>query len=135
MTAKLAQLTANAMADAIDDRVNAGGAGKIIIYSGTEPATADTALSGNTVLATFTLSNPAFGAASSGVITLAGVPKTVAAAATANATFFRLFQSDGATCVAQGTVGTSGQQLNLNTISITSGVNVTITSGTITMPT
>lgn len=135
MTAKLAVLTANAMADALDDRVNAGGAGKIIIYSGTEPATADTALSGNTVLATFTLSNPAFGAASSGVITLSGTPLTVAAAATGTATFFRIFQNNGTTCVAQGTAGTSGQQLNLNTTSVTSGVNVTITSGSITMPT
>lgn len=132
MTAKLAQLTANAMADAIDTYM--GNAGKIIIYSGTEPATADTALSGNTVLATFTGGSPVFGAAASGTITLQGVPLTVAASATGTATFFRLFQTNGTTCVAQGTVGTSGQQLNLNTTSITSGVNVTITSGTINMP-
>lgn len=134
MTAKLAQLTANAMADALDTYANTGGAGKIIIYNGTEPATADTALSGNTALATFTCSNPMFGAASSGTITLAGVPLTVAATATGTATFFRIFQNNGTTVVAQGTVGTSGQQLNLNTTSITSGVNVTITSGTINMP-
>lgn len=135
MAAKLAQATANAMADAVDDRANGGsGAAKIRIYSGTEPATADTALSGNTLLADFTCQDPAFGAASSGTITLAGVPLTVAAAATGTATFFRILQSDATTVVAQGTVGTSGQQLNLNTTSITSGVNVTITSGTINMP-
>jgi hypothetical protein len=34
-----------------------------------------------------------------------------------------------------GSVATSGAQINLNTTSITSGVNVTITSGTVTMPT
>lgn len=138
MTSKLAQLTANVMADAITTRTNAGGAGgKLIIYNGTEPATADTALSGNTVLATFTLQftgTGAFGAASSGTISLNGVPLTVPASATGTASFFRIFQSNGTTCVAQGTVGTSGQQLNLNTTSITSGVNVTVTSGTINMP-
>lgn len=133
MTAKLAQLTANAMADAITTYM--GNTGKIIIYSGTEPVTADTALSGNTVLATFTGGSPVFGAASSGTITLSGVPLTVAASATGTATFFRMYKTDGTTKVAQGTVGTSGQQLNLNTTSITSGVNVTITSGTINMPT
>lgn len=132
MASKLAQLTANVMADAITTRI--GTSGKIIIYGPSEPATADTALTGQTVLATFTCSATAFGAASSGTITLAGVPLTVAASATGTATFYRIFQSNGTTCIAQGTVGTSGQQMNLNTTSITSGVNVTITSGTINMP-
>jgi hypothetical protein len=44
-------------------------------------------------------------------------------------------KSDATTVALQGSVGTSGQQLNLNTTSITSGVNVTVTSGTVTMPT
>lgn len=140
MTAKLAQLTANAMADALDAYANTGGAAKIVIYGssgGSVPSTADTALtipSQHQVLATFTCSNPAFGSASSGTITLSGTPLTVAATATGTATFFRIWQNNGTTCVAQGDVGTSGQQLNLNTTSITSGVNVTITSGTINMP-
>lgn len=135
MATKLTNTIASLLADAIDNDVNAGGAGKIIIYNGTEPATADTALSGNTVLATFTLSNPAFGAASNGVITLSGTPLTVAASASGTATFFRLLRNNGTTVVLQGAVGTSGQQLNLNTTTITSGVNVTITSGTVTVPT
>lgn len=132
MATKLSTATANDMADALDAYM--GNAGKIIIYSGTEPATANTALSGNTVLATFTGGSPVFGAASGGIITLSGTPLTVAASATGTATFFRAFKTDGTTVVFQGTVGTSGQQLNLNTTSITSGVNVTITSGTVTMP-
>lgn len=133
MTAKLAQLTANAMADAITTRI--GTSGKLRIYSGTEPATADTALSGNTLLADFTLSATAFGAASSGTITLNGTPLTVAAAASGTATFFRILKSDATTVVCQGTVATSGGQLNLNTTAITASVNVTVTSGTINMPT
>jgi hypothetical protein len=130
---KLTTAAASALADALTTYV--GNTGKIIIYSGTEPATANTALSGNTVLATFTGGSPVFGAAASGVITLSGVPLTVAASASGTATFFRLFKTDATTCALQGTVGTSGQQLNLNTTTITSGVNVTITSGTVTMPT
>jgi hypothetical protein len=38
--------------------------GKLILYTGTQPTTPETALSGNTPLATFTFANPAFGSAS-----------------------------------------------------------------------
>ena len=56
------------MADLIDDAVNAGtGAGKIQFA-----ATADTTFS--TLLAEITCQDPAFSAASSGVITLQGTP-------------------------------------------------------------
>lgn len=135
MAVRLSAALANALANAVDDTVNGGPAGGTIkIYTGTQPATADTAISGPTLLATFTLSDPGFGNSSGGVITLAGVPLTVAAAATGTAGFFRLSDSTGAS-VLDGSVGTSGNQINLNTTSITSGVNVTITSGTITMPT
>jgi hypothetical protein len=133
MTASLAQLAANAMADALTTYV--GSTGKIIIYDGDVPANADASLSSNTALATFTLGSSAFGSASSGTISLSGVPLTVAADATGTASFFRITKSDGTTVVAQGSVGTSGAQLNLNTVAITEDVNVTITSGSINMPT
>lgn len=134
MATKLTNTIASLLADAIDNDANTSGPGKIILYGGSEPATADTAPSA-TVLATFTLSATAFGAASNGVITLAGVPLTVAASASGTATHFRLTRGNGTTVILQGTVGTSGAQLNLNTVTITSGVNVTITSGTVTVPT
>lgn len=134
MATKLTNATASALANAITTAT--GTAGKVVIYSGTEPATADTAITTQTVLVTFTQAagQNMFGAASNGVITLANTPLTQAAAATGTASFFRITTSAG-TVVLQGTVGTSGAQLNLNTVSITSGVNVTITSGTVTMPT
>jgi hypothetical protein len=136
MAVRLSASLANTLANAIDDSFNAGsGAATIKIYTGSQPATADTAASG-TLLATFTLGDPAFGAASGGVITLNGTPLTVAAAATGTAGWFRAESNGGSTLtVLDGSVGTSGNQINLNTTSITSGVNVTITSGTITMPT
>jgi hypothetical protein len=131
MAVRLSASLANSLADAVDTAI--GNAGKIEIRTGTQPATADTAASG-TLLATFTLGSPGFGAASSGVITLAGVPLTVAASSTGTAGYFRLMTSANSS-IMDGAIGTSGQQINLNTTSITTGVNVTITSGTITMPT
>jgi len=135
MAVRLAVATANTLASAVTTAVDAGtGAGTLKIYTGSQPATGDTSTGGSTLLATFTLNDPSFGAASNGVITLAGTPKTVAAAATGTAGWFRIETSTPGN-VLDGSVGTSGQQINLNTTSITSGVNVTITSGTITMPT
>jgi hypothetical protein len=133
MAVRLAQALATTLADAVDTYL--GNGGTIKIYTGTQPATADTGIGGSTLLATFTLGSPGFGNAVNGVITLSGTPLTVAAAATGTAGWFRMWKSDGTTAVLDGSVGTSGAQINLNTTSITSGVNVSITSGTITMPT
>src|SRR5690606_8893783 len=133
MAVRLSVGLANQMANAIDTYI--GTTGTIKIYTGTQPATADTTVpGGSTLLATFSLGNPAFGDASNGVITLEDTPLTVAANATGTAGWFRLEKGDG-TDVLDGSVGTSGAQINLNTTSITEGVNVSITSGKITMPT
>lgn len=131
MAVRLSASLANTLADAVDTAL--GNAGTIKIYTGTQPVTADTAESG-TLLATFTLGSPGFGSASSGTITLLDVPITVAAVATGTAGWFRMETSAGSN-ILDGSVGTSGNQINLNTTAVTSGVNVTITSGTITFPT
>lgn len=134
MAVRLAAATANSMATAIAAAVDLQtGAGTIKVYTGTQPVTGDSAETGS-LLATFTLATTAFTGPSSGQLTLASTPLTVAAAATGTAGWFRLEDASGNN-VLDGTVGTSGQQLNLNTLSITNGVNVTITSGTITVPT
>lgn len=140
MAISLATATRNAMADAAVDLIDVGAGtnGSLVVYSGTPPATADTALSGNTALATFTLADPAFGAAASGVATLDATPTlTTTGDAAGTATFFRIYDQDGANLtdvVLQGAVATSGAELNLNTTTISVGVNVEITSGTFTMP-
>lgn len=134
MAVRLAVALANSLADAVTAAVDAGGtAGTIKIYTGPQPTTADDVVTG-TLLASFTLSDPSFASASSGVITLAGVPLTVAASDTGTAGWFRMEDSTGAN-VMDGSIGLSGNQINLNTTAITDGVNVTITSGTVTMPT
>jgi hypothetical protein len=127
---------ASAMADALNDYIGTGA--KLIVYGNdaSAPANANAATGSATPLVEFTLDTPLGFTESGGVLTLDTSPAlTEAADATGTAAFFRLFQDDGTTVVLQGSVGTSGAELNLNTTSITTGVNVTITSGTITMPT
>ena len=127
--------TANAAAcDAVVDLIDAGaGAGTIQIRSGTQPADADDAATG-TLLATLTFSDPAFGAASSaGVATASAITQDSSADATGTASWARVLDSDSNT-VFDCDVGTSGATINLNTVSITAGATVSITSFTVTHP-
>lgn len=101
-----------------------GNAGKLRIYSGTRPATGGTA---TTLLAEFTLGSPFAPAPSNGVQSPT-LPSPVNAGATGTATWFRVTKSDG-TFVEDGDVG---QEMTLNTTTITSGLQVSITSWTIT---
>lgn len=134
MTLRVSNAARSAAADAIRLLVDGGvGAGKLRIYDGSQPAGPDTALSGQTMLAEFTLADPAFGAASNGVATLASTPRTTTGAAAGTAAWFRVLDSNNV-AVMDGAVGTSGAELNLNTLTISVGVNVEITSGSITMP-
>lgn len=125
----LTNTAANAAADAVTALANSG---KLRIYSGTKPATADTALSGNTLLAELTMNATAFGAASAGVATANSITSDSSADATGTATFFRLFKSDGTTVICDGTVGTSGCDLNINTTSIVAGAVVAVSAFTYT---
>lgn len=86
-----------------------------------------------TILAQPTFANPAFGAAAAGVATANAITDETNAPATGTAAVGRIRDRNNAT-VANFTVGTSGQDLNLNTTSITAGDRVSITSMTITAP-
>ena len=106
------------------------GTGSIIrLYDGTQPTNANTAISTQTLLVSLTISG-AFGTDSNGTITL-GTVTNGTAVASSTATFFRIVKSDGTTVVMDGSVGTSGADLNLNTTTIASGQVVGITAGTI----
>ncbi|GAA3251614.1 hypothetical protein [Nonomuraea helvata] len=125
----------SAACDAVVDRVDVGTtnpAGRLRIYSGSQPASANSAATG-TLLAEVPLALPAFTAASNGVATLLGVPLTTDGLAAGTAGWFRIVDRDGGT-VLDGSAGTSGTQLILNTATISPGVTVQINSGTITMP-
>lgn len=104
------------------------------IYSGTKPTNANTALSGNTLLAELSLNATAFGASSSGTKTANAITDDSSANATGTATFFRAFKSDGTSAVIDGTVGTSNADAIINTTSIVSGGTVSCSSWTVTWP-
>jgi hypothetical protein len=133
MATRIANASASAACDGVVDRLDAGGAGTIEIRTGTQPATADTAASG-TLLATLTLPNPAFGAASNGVAT-ANAIAAVAAVATNTAGWFRAKSGGGATVLDGSITATGGGgDMQLNSVSLVNGVNVQVTSWTVTMP-
>lgn len=123
-------LLKNAQLDALD--TYCGSSPLLRIYDGTPPADANTALSSNTLLATLTMSATPFGAASGGTLTAASISNDSSADATGTASFFRILQSDATTVVLQGSVSTSGADLNLNTTSIVSGGPVAVSSLVIT---
>jgi hypothetical protein len=76
---------------------------------------------------------PAYGAAAAGVATANAIGDDTDADATGTAAVGRAKDRDNTTCH-DFTIGTSGEDLNLNTVSITSGDTVSITAATITMP-
>ena len=114
----------NAAAAAIAALCNGG---KLRIYDGAQPATADTALTTQNLLAEFAFANPAFGAAGSGIESVAGaLIATVLRAGTA--TWARIVQSDGSTVVMDGTVGVSNANVILNAVTLSTPAQLTISS-------
>lgn len=109
----------NARLDAVATQI--GNAGKLEI--GTTGMAA--------ILATFTLNSPAAGAATGGVLTFSGFPKTVAASATGTAAAARVRKSDNTDIITGLTVGTASADVILDSTSITSGQNVTLNSATL----
>jgi hypothetical protein len=129
MTIRIPSASRNAAVDAI---TALAASGSIEIRSGSQPASASDTATG-TLLATLTLDGTPFGAGSSGAATLSDTPLSVNGAATGTAGWFRMKGSGGST-VLDGSVGTSGADLNLSSTSVVSGAPVQITSGTLTMP-
>lgn len=133
MTTSLSTARRNA---AVDGHAAALNNGFLRVYAGSVPANADAALGGATLLGTLGLGATAFGAAASGTATANPITADSAADATGTASFFRAFASDGTTVVLQGTVTATGGGgvLELNTVAITAGVQIAVTSFTLTRP-
>jgi len=125
---KRSNVAANAACDAMAALANAG---KLRIYSGSQPTDADTALSGQTLLAELTMGNPAFNAAVAGVATATAITSDPSADATGTATWFRLLQSDGTTVISDGSAGTSSADLILATTSIVAAAVIAVTAFTL----
>ena len=135
MTIHLSTALRNARCDLVADSLDAGaGAGKIRIYSGTQPAGPDTAIGAQVLLAELACADPAFGASAAGTATLDATPVlTTTGLAAGTATWFRALDSNNVAAM-DGSAGTSGTDLILNTTTISVGVTVEATAGTITDP-
>lgn len=135
----LSDNTAKVMADAATVLCNSG---TIKIYGNTQAADANTAVGAQTLLATLTFGSTAFAASTAGGTTpsrkATGTANTItgdtSADATGTATWFRVLKTDGTTVVLDGSVGTSGADMNLATTSLVAGVDVEITSFTFAQP-
>ena len=128
---KIATTTRNAIVDAITTAV--GASGLLKIYSGTQPTNVQTALGAQVLLAQLALSATFAPAAASGVLTANAITQDSSADATGTAGWYSLQTSAGVRIV-EGEVGTSGADLNLNTVSIVIGGPVAVTSFTYTAP-
>lgn len=132
-TTRISNAAATAEADAFSDQLDNG---YLRIYDSTggtgQPATVDTAIGSQVLLAELRFSATASPAASNGVITFSALTADASANASGTASWFRAFKSDGTTAIWDGSVGTSGATLNLNSVAISSGAEVSVTSLTYT---
>jgi hypothetical protein len=129
MAIKLSVAVRNARVNAIETVI--GTSAVLKIRSGAAPTNITDADSG-TVLATLTLPSDWMAAASAGAAAKSGTWEDASADATGTAAHFRIYASDGTTQHMQGTVGTSGSDLNLDSVSFTAGQAFSVTSFTIT---
>jgi hypothetical protein len=121
----------NAMLDTFTSGIGSSPLLRIYDATGGVPANANTALGSQVLLGTLTFSATPFPAASAGTLTANAITQDSSADATGTAAFFRILNNAGTVTYAQGTVGTSGADLNLNTTSIVAGGPISVTSLTI----
>ena len=129
MTIGLATSVRNSRMNVIRDAIDAGaGPGLLRLYTGPRPATGGAV---TTLLAELTFSDPSYAAASSGSITANAINQDTSANADGVAVWARIVDSTGQ-FVLDCDVGTSGSDINLNSVSIATGLAVEITSSTLT---
>ena len=128
---------AQGMLTALGQKIDAGTAAIIQIRSGAQTTNVEDTPTG-TVLAELTCAATAFSGISDtnpgARATFAAITADSSADASGTAGHFRILTQAGGTAVAMGSVGTTGCDLNLNTVAITAGSQVSITSATIDQP-
>lgn len=129
MTVQLSVAVRNARLDSIETIL--GTAPILRIFTGAAPANCAAANSG-TVLATLTLPSDWLAAAASGAKAKAGTWADASADATGTAAHFRIHDSGDVACHLQGTVGVSGTDMIVDSVSFTAGQSFTITTFTLT---
>lgn len=100
---------ANLMLDQLEPDADGG---KLNIYDGDMPATADTAITDQNLLVSLTLNSPAFPSAVDGILTANPISDGTVAM-TGTGTWFRVFKADGTTAIYQGSAGVGDFDLDL----------------------
>ena len=135
---KISTTARNALVDALTTLIDVGtGGGRVEIRAGAPPTNVSDASSGGSPLATLTLQDPSYAAASGGTATVNAITP-VTASASGDAGYFRIYANGAADTAAilQGTAGEAADtpDLEFDEKSIVSGGTVTITALSITMP-
>lgn len=131
MALQLSTTVRNALLDAIEAAI--GTSPILRIRTGSAPANPAAADTG-TVLATLTLPSDWMAAASSGSKAKSGTWQDASADNSGTAGHFRIYDSGDTACHIQGTVGTSGTDMTVDSTSFTAGQSFTINSFTLTAP-
>lgn len=127
---KFSNLCVNGEADFIGVALDSG---FIRIYDGAQPATADTALGAQVLLAELAFGADAFPAAVAGVLTANAITSDASANATGTAAWARILKTDGTSVIMDGTVATSAANVVINSTSIVVGAVVSCSSFTVTI--
>lgn len=129
MAIQLSVAVRNARLDTIESTIST--AAVLRIRTGAAPADCATADSG-TILAELSLPSDWMAAASGGSKAKSGTWSDASANNTGTAAHFRVYDSAGTTCHIQGTVGTSGTDMIVDSTSFTAGQTFTINTFTLT---
>ena len=117
---------------ALDAAIALANGGHVTIYDGVQPATPDVAVTTQNALVTLPLSNPAAAPTSGGTATMNAVGSATAGAS-GTASWFRVYSSGGA-AVWDGSVGSSGADMNFPSTAFVSGSQYGVSSWTVSMP-
>lgn len=129
MAVQLSTAVRNGRLDQIESVI--GTSAVLKIFSGPPPANCAAADSG-TVLATLNLPSNWMAAATGGSVSKSGTWEDLSADNTGTAGHFRIYDSGVTTCHLQGTVGTTGTDMTVNTTSFATGASVTVNTFTLT---
>lgn len=124
----------DAMAGAVSTAIDAGGAGSLEFQTS---ASATSVAAGSTAeVATITFETTAFSTAVAGVISASSLPKsdTTPTGSTAPVSAFTIFDGNDLRIMSGG-VAVSGSDINLSSLTISTGDTVTLTALTYTAPT
>ena len=132
---RISEEVANAGLDAGLDLIDVGTGdnGTLELRTGSAPTNISDAATG-TLLVTIDLADPAFGSANSGSASANGTPLEGTAVDDGTIGYGRVLDADGNARLDESDVGTSGNNITVNTTDVVSGATVTVNSFTVSQP-